>query len=139
MGPIFANYRDTVDMLKKLETVDKNSTNENDFDSLVKNGVIQLEHIGFLRGRSINDSIIIWDEAQNCKKTLSKTIVSRVGMNSRIFILGDPEQIDDSHLSREDNSLSHIVKNLRNESIYAHITLDKCERSAVSKLAGRVL
>lgn len=139
LRPFLGSYIDNLNVLKKLETINSKSTNNDTFDELVKKEIIEVEHIGYLRGRSISDSIIILDEAQNLSKSEAKTIVSRVGINSKIIILGDSSQIDADHLSRENNALSHIIKNLRNEKVYAHVTLDKCERSEVSKIASQKL
>ena len=136
MLPYMGSFLDNCNVLKKMETVNSNSTNADDFDSMVKKGLIEIENIGFLRGRSITDSLIILDEAQNLSTSVAKTIVSRVGEGSKILILGDPTQIDDRFLSIESNALSHIIKNLRGERIYAHVDLESCVRSEVSRIAG---
>ena len=139
LQPYMGSFIDNINVLKKHQTVSTKETNNNDFEKMLKDGVIEVENIGFLRGRSISDSIIILDEAQNISKSVAKTVVSRVGVNSKIIILGDDSQIDAKHLSREDNGLSHIINKLRGESVYGHITLEKCERSRVSQLAGQKL
>ena len=133
------SFLDNISILKKMETINTKTTNNNDFQSLVNAGVIEVENIGFLRGRSISDSIIILDESQNISKSVMKTIVTRVGMNSKIIILGDTSQIDAKHLSVEDNGLSYLIKKFRGQNLYGHITLNKCERSTVSRLAGEIL
>jgi len=139
LQPYMGSFIDNINVLKKHQTVHAKETNNNDFEKLLKDGVVEVENIGFLRGRSISDSLIILDEAQNISKSVAKTVVSRVGVNSKIIILGDDSQIDAKHLSREDNGLSHIINKLRGESVYGHITLEKCERSEVSALAGAKL
>lgn len=139
LRPYLGSYIDNFTMLKKLETEYTKSTNNNDFDTLVKEEIVEIEHIGYLRGRSLSDCIIICDEFQNLPKSVSKTIISRVGINAKIILLGDIEQIDNRYLSPADNALSHVTKRLRGEPLYGHITLSKCERSQVSELASRLL
>jgi PhoH-like ATPase len=76
---------------------------------------------------------------QNVGKSVIKTILTRVGENCKLVALGDIEQIDPPYLSKHNNGLSHLIKKFTNQEVYGHITLSKCERSIVSKIAGELL
>lgn len=98
-------------------------------------GSIQVEALTYIRGRSIPGQFIIIDEAQNLSKHEVKTIVSRVGENSKIVLLGDPEQIDHPYLDSQSNGLTYLVERFKEEGISGHVTLEKGERSRLAQLA----
>jgi PhoH-like ATPase len=102
-------------------------------------GSIQVEALTYIRGRSIPGQFIIIDEAQNLSKHEIKTIVSRVGENSKIVLLGDPEQIDHPYLDASSNGLTYVVERFKDQSISGHITLERGERSHLAQLAADLL
>jgi PhoH-like ATPase len=102
-------------------------------------GSIQVEALTYIRGRSIPGQFIIIDEAQNLSKHEVKTIVSRVGENSKIVLLGDPEQIDHPYLDSQSNGLTYLVEHFKEEGIAGHVTLEKGERSRLAQLATEKL
>jgi PhoH-like ATPase len=102
-------------------------------------GSIQVEALTYIRGRSIPGQFIIIDEAQNLSRHEVKTIVSRVGENSKIVLLGDPEQIDHPYLDAESNGLTYLIEQFKSESISGHVTLEKGERSRLAQLAAERL
>jgi len=108
-------------------------------ESLKSAGQIEVEPLTYIRGRSLNTSFMIVDEAQNLSRHEIKTIVTRVGFNTKILLTGDVEQIDTPYLDYSDNGLSYTIEKFKNDSIAAHITLIKGERSALATLAAERL
>ncbi|WP_240416983.1 PhoH family protein [Paenibacillus periandrae] len=102
-------------------------------------GSIQVEALTYIRGRSIPGQFIIIDEAQNLSKHEIKTIVSRVGENSKIVLLGDPDQIDHPYLDASSNGLTYVVERFKAQNISGHITLERGERSHLAQLAADLL
>lgn len=126
MQPIYDNLEFLFDT-KKSGDLDK---------ILMGLGSIQVEALTYIRGRSIPGQFIIIDEAQNLSKHEVKTIVSRVGENSKIVLLGDPEQIDHPYLDAQSNGLSYLIEQFKQEGISGHVTLEKGERSRLAQLAA---
>lgn len=71
------------------------------FDSMMNKGIIEILPLAFIRGITIDDAIVIIDEAQNLNAHLFKSIMTRIGENSKYIFLGDTEQVD---LRRKDKS-----------------------------------
>jgi PhoH-like ATPase len=103
------------------------------------NGTIEVEALTYIRGRSISNAYIIIDEAQNLTAHELKTIITRVGENTKIILTGDIEQIDNVYLDETSNGLAHAVEKFKNHDISGHITLVKGERSKVATLASKIL
>ncbi len=61
---------------------------------LLEDGTIEIAPIGFMRGRTLNNSFVVIDEAQNCTYSQLKMILSRLGWHSTMVVTGDPEQSD---------------------------------------------
>jgi PhoH-like ATPase len=106
---------------------------------LLTSGKIELEALTYIRGRSIPRQFIICDESQNLSPHVIKTILTRVGRESKIVFTGDPEQIDHPYLDASSNGLSYLVEKIKEEEISGHITLIKGERSGVAELGARLL
>lgn len=102
-------------------------------------GVIQVEPLTYIRGRSIPNSFIILDEAQNMTPQEIKTVVTRVGEGSKIVLTGDVEQIDNPYIDFASNGLTHAVERLKFHGSVGHVTLRKGERSALATLAAELL
>ena len=102
-------------------------------------GVIQTEALTYIRGRSISNAFIIVDEAQNLTIHELKTIITRVGENTKIVLTGDIEQIDSVYLDSTSNGLSYAAEKLKSYDLSGHMTLIKGERSKVATLASKVL
>lgn len=102
-------------------------------------GIIQVEALTYIRGRSIPRSFMIVDEAQNLSKDEVKTIITRVGEDTKIVFTGDIAQIDKPYLDFADNGLTYIVEKFKEYSIAGHITLNKGERSELATLAAEIL
>ena len=102
-------------------------------------GVIEIEAITYIRGRSITNAFIIIDEAQNLTRHELKTILTRVGEGTKIILTGDIEQIDNIYIDETSNGLTYAVEKFKNYDISGHITLQKGERSKVATLAAKIL
>ena len=127
MQPIYDN-------LEFLLGGDHNMLNEYKY-----NGLIQVEPLTYIRGRSIPKSFMILDEAQNLTSQEIKTIITRIGEGSKIVITGDIEQIDNPYVDFADNGLTHIVERFKDHPIAGHVTLRKGERSELATLASEIL
>tara|TARA_R100001594_G_scaffold148761_1_gene204739 strand:+ start:2953 stop:4260 length:1308 start_codon:yes stop_codon:yes gene_type:complete len=131
MRPWLMPIQDNLDFLMN----GKKSTMEIFFED----GTIEIEALTYIRGRSISNAFIIIDEAQNLSVHELKTIVTRVGENTKIILTGDIEQIDNTYLDSTSNGLSYAVEKFKDHSITGHITLKKGERSKVATLAAKIL
>jgi len=102
-------------------------------------GIIEIEAITFIRGRSIPNSFIVIDEAQNLSMHELKTIITRVGDGTKIVLTGDIEQIDNIHVDVYTNGLTYAVERFKDHAIAGHVTLLKGERSELATLASKIL
>ncbi|MBI5789317.1 MAG: PhoH family protein [Candidatus Schekmanbacteria bacterium] len=133
MQPIFDNVQLLLDTpLKKREK--RRSLNE-----LTRMGLMEIEPLTYIRGRSLANQYLIVDEAQNLTPHEIKTIVTRAGEGTKIVLTGDPYQIDNPYIDSSNNGLSYAVERLKTEEITGHIHLLKGERSALADLAARSL
>jgi PhoH-like ATPase len=102
-------------------------------------GLIEIEAISFIRGRSIPNAFMIIDEAQNLSMHELKTIITRVGDNTKIVLTGDIEQIDNVHVDTFTNGLTYAIEKFKEHSIAGHVNLIKGERSELATLASKIL
>ena len=105
----------------------------------MEQGTVEIEALTYIRGRSISNAFIIIDEAQNLSVHELKTIITRVGENSKVVLTGDIEQIDNMHIDETTNGLAYAVEKFKSHAIAGHITLTKGERSKVATLAAKIL
>ncbi len=133
MQPIF----DNVEYLLNLSRSDKKAGRGH--HELMDLGIVEIEPLTYIRGRSIPNQFIIVDEAQNLTPHEVKTIITRVGDGTKIVLTGDPYQIDNPYVDSTNNGLVHVVNRFRNERIAGHITMNKGERSALAELATNLL
>jgi len=108
-------------------------------ENLIESGVIELEALTYIRGRSIPGQYMIVDEAQNLTPHEVKTIISRAGEGTKVVLTGDPYQIDNPYLDASSNGLTYAAERLRGQSLFGHITFTKSERSRLASLAAEVL
>jgi PhoH-like ATPase len=131
MEPILDNLQYLVD--PKLE-----HTNDK-VDYLFDTGVLEMEAVTYIRGRSLPKLFIIVDEAQNLTPHEVKTVVSRAGEGAKVVLTGDAYQIDNPYLDASSNGLTYVVERFKDQPIYGHITLAKSERSVLASLAAQLL
>jgi len=109
------------------------------FEMMRSNGKIEVCPLAFIRGRTFNNTFLIVDEAQNSTIHELKTIITRVGENSKIILLGDIEQIDTPYIDSLSNGLTIVVEKMKSEKLFGHITLMKGERSKLATLASKLI
>ncbi|OHD17215.1 MAG: phosphate starvation-inducible protein PhoH [Spirochaetes bacterium GWD1_61_31] len=131
MQPLFDNL-DYILSVHKREKVKS-------ADQLLKDKLIEIEALSFIRGRSLPGQFIIIDEAQNLTPHEIKTIVSRAGQGTKVVLTGDPYQIDNMYLDANSNGLSFLVDRFKGQAIYGHVSLQKTERSELADLAASLL
>ena len=133
MQPIF----DNVEYLMGLTQKDKKQGRG--YHELIDMGVLQIEPLTYIRGRSIPAQYMIVDEAQNLTPHEIKTIITRVGENTKLIVTGDPYQIDHPYVDSQSNGLTYTVNKFRGQKIAASVTLFKGERSKLAELAANLL
>jgi PhoH-like ATPase len=131
MAPWLAPVQDNL----KFLTGDDQTT----LDEYLERGIIEMEALTYIRGRSIANAYIVIDEAQNLTAHEIKTILTRVGEGTKIVLTGDIEQIDNIYINEMSSGLTHAVEKMKKYGITGHITLKKGERSAVATLAAKIL
>lgn len=117
---------------------------EKDKEQKIINEMVEHEKLvvcplAYIRGRSLSNVFFIVDEAQNLTPHEVKTVISRAGENTKIIFTGDIYQIDTPYLDTQSNGLSYLIDKLKNQNLYAHITLEKGERSELANLANEFL
>lgn len=106
---------------------------------MVQNEKLVITPLAYIRGRSLSNICFIVDEAQNLTPHEVKTIITRAGENTKIIFTGDIYQIDTPYLDTQSNGLSYLIDRLKGHELYAHITLEKGERSELANLANELL
>ncbi len=109
------------------------------YESLIDLGYLQIEPLTYIRGRSIPNQYMIVDEAQNLTPHEVKTIITRVGYDTKIVLTGDPYQIDNPYIDSSNNGLIHVVERFKEQHAAGHITLERGERSDLAELAANLL
>jgi phosphate starvation-inducible PhoH-like protein len=89
----------------------------------IENKVIQIAPLAFMRGRTLNDAVIILDEAQNTSIQQIKMFLTRLGINAKMIITGDITQIDLPY--SQPSGLIHALRILKNVPGIAQIELEK--------------
>ena len=105
----------------------------------IENEKLMITPLAYIRGRSISNVVFIIDEAQNLTPHEIKTIITRAGENTKLIFTGDIYQIDTPYLDSQSNGLSVLIDRFKNNGIYAHIRLEKGERSELANLANDLL
>jgi PhoH-like ATPase len=106
---------------------------------MVEREKIHITPLAYIRGRSLSNIIFIIDEAQNLTPHEIKTVITRAGENTKIIFTGDIFQIDTPYLDTHSNGLSYLIDKMKNQPLYAHVTLEKGERSELANVASHLL
>jgi PhoH-like ATPase len=133
MQPIF----DNVELL--LGSVEERGKRKRGYKELVDMGILEIEPLTYIRGRSIPKQFMIVDEAQNLTPHEIKTIITRAGEGTKIVLTGDPYQIDNPYVDSSSNGLAYVVEKFKGQEISGHVTLTKGERSCLAELAANLL
>jgi len=110
-----------------------------ELDEMMTSGIIEVEPLTYIRGRSLPQQYVIVDEAQNLTPHEVKTIVTRCGEGTKIVLTGDPYQIDNPYVDAATNGLTYAANRMHAEALVGHIVLTKGERSALANLAANKL
>ena len=130
MMPWIAPLRDNLEYLFGDKTA---------LDMQMEQGIIEIEAMTYIRGRSISNAFMIVDEAQNLTTHELKTIITRVGHGTKLVLTGDVQQIDNSYVDAVSNGLTYAVEKFKEYEISGHVTLHKGERSKLATLAAEIL
>ncbi len=128
------------DNLKFIQNQYKESDKEyKSLSEMVNNEKLVITPLAYIRGRSLSNICFIVDEAQNLTPHEVKTIISRAGENTKFIFTGDIYQIDTPYLDSQSNGLSYLIDRIQGHPLYAHINLEKGERSELANLANELL
>ncbi|NCN27237.1 PhoH family protein [bacterium] len=106
---------------------------------LINQGMLHIEPLTYIRGRSIPNQYMIVDEAQNLTPHEIKTILTRAGDNTKVVLTGDCYQIDNPYVDSSSNGLAYVVERMKGEDIVGHVSLVKGERSSLAELTSNLL
>ncbi len=139
LRPWMQPIRDNLDFLMGASAVAGRAKGKKDLQSLFDLGMIEVEPLTYIRGRSMPNQYLIVDEAQNLTPHEIKTIITRAGEGTKVVLTGDPYQIDNPYIDSSSNGLTFVVERFKEEPIAGHITLVKGERSDLAELAATLL
>jgi PhoH-like ATPase len=103
-------------------------------DMLINQGKIEVEHLGFLRGRDLRESIVYCSECENCTTEIVQLLLGRIGADSMLWMNGDYRQVDDKCFETN-NGLKAAINKLKGNSLFGYVNLSKVERSETAQLA----
>lgn len=114
-------------------------TDKTMLEMYMNRGIIEIEALAYIRGRSISNAFVIIDEAQNLTAHEVKTIITRIGENTKIVLTGDIEQIDNIYTNETSNGLTYAIEKLKHSHLTGHVTFKKGERSKLATEASKLL
>jgi PhoH-like ATPase len=130
LGPI----RDNIDQILGSKSLSAN----NMFEEMCRDGIIEVEAMAFIQGRSIPRSIIILDECENVSPREARMVIERCGKDSKVILLGDLSQVENPYLDAKSNGLAHAVAGGIKNDLVGSITLTKVERSELAAVASEI-
>ena len=110
-----------------------------DSASLLRAGLIEIQPLAYIRGRSISSRFVVIDEAQNLTPLEVKTVITRIGEDAKVVLTGDPYQIDNPYVDANSNGFIYLVNRFLSQPLAAHIAFRKGERSPLAELAANLL
>jgi len=137
MQPIYDNL--DVIVGTSDEHIDEKDTNYKSSDYLIEAGIVQIEPLTYIRGRSLPQRYLIIDEAQNLRPLDVKTIITRCGEGTKVIFTGDLEQIDSPFLDAASNGLAYLINRFIQEENFCYLNLRKSARSALAEQAAKLL
>lgn len=137
IGPYMEPLWDNLKFIKSQ--FGENERKRKSIEELEESGKFVITPLAFIRGRSLSNIMFIVDEAQNLTPHEVKTIITRAGENTKIVFTGDVHQIDTPYLDENSNGLAYLVDRLKGQKLFAHVKLEKGERSELANLANELL
>jgi PhoH-like ATPase len=107
-------------------------------DHIVDRGLLEILPLTHIRGRSLHDAFVIVDEAQSLERNTLLTVLSRIGQNAKVVLTHDVAQRDNLRVGRHDG-IAAVIESLKNHELFAHMTLQRSERSAIAALVTDLL
>lgn len=139
MGPWSGAVMDSIEVIAKASSKDTRGPVKTDLINELKT-MVEVSPISYLRGRSITDTFMVLDEAQNFSRSELLNILSRVGEGTKIVLVADPAQVDNKFLQTGPRAeVWSVIDSLKSSNLFGHVTLVQTERSAVAELAANVL
>lgn len=136
MRPIF----DNLDVIASIRGKEKDLQKEKEkIQELLNNGKITIEAANYMRGRSLPRVFLILEESQNSSPHEAKTIITRIGEEGKIVLIGDIDQVDTPYLDSKSNGLYYVISKFKNDPLFAHINLKQGHRSELSERASQIL
>lgn len=135
MQPIY----DSLDFLLSGGMPSRQKRISKSYQELIDQGMLAVEPLTYIRGRSLPQSFFVVDESQNLTPHEIKTILTRAGEGTKIVLTGDPYQIDNPYIDSTNNGLTYVIERFKNSSIAAHVTFKQGERSELATLAAKYL
>ena len=136
MQPLYDNF----DLIfGTQDTAEKPGHWRRGHEELIEMGMLQIEPLTYIRGRTIPQQFLIIDEAQNLTPHEVKTIITRAGEGTKVVLTGDPDQIDNPYIDAASNGLTYVVERFKHEPLAGHITLSRGERSSLAERATALL
>ncbi|HEY9624264.1 MAG TPA: PhoH family protein [Crinalium sp.] len=142
MQPLYDNFDlifGTQDPSDKRGSSEKRGAWRRGHEELLELGLLQIEPLTYIRGRTIPKQFLIVDEAQNLTPHEVKTILTRAGEGTKVVLTGDPDQIDNPYVDAASNGLTYVADRFKQEALAGHITLQKGERSDLAERAAMLL
>ena len=133
MQPLWDNLKVIQDQFPETDK------NHQIINTMIKEEKLVIEPLSYIRGRSLQRIYFIVDEAQNLTPHEIKTIITRAGEGAKIVLTGDIYQIDHPYLDSQSNGLSYLIEHFKGQKLYAHVNLEKGERSELAELASNLL
>ena len=130
LGPI----KDNIDQILGSKSLSSNNV----FEEMVREGIIEVEAMAYIQGRSIARAIILLDESQNITNREARMVVERCGKDSKVILLGDLSQVENPYLDAQSNGLAHAVNGGMKSPLVASILLRKVERSELASVASEI-
>ncbi|MFI2257936.1 PhoH family protein [Streptomyces tubercidicus] len=113
-------------------------TSKDVIEEVVGRGMLEVLPLTHIRGRSLHDAFVIVDEAQSLERNVLLTVLSRIGANSRVVLTHDVAQRDNLRVGRYDGVVA-VVEKLKGHPLFAHVTLNRSERSPIAALVTEML
>ncbi|MFC4995289.1 PhoH family protein [Rubritalea tangerina] len=123
----------------KKEAANKAVASAKPWEPLIEQGLIEIEALCYIRGRSIPNRFFVLDEAQQLTPLEAKTIVTRMSRGSKLIMVGDPAQIDNPYVDSRSNGLVYTRNRLKGQPFTAHVSLSRGERSPLAEAGAQLM